>query len=881
MGDFNKVRAPKERFGSIFNKQGAEVFNYFIALKGLVDVPMVGCSFTWVHKSASKMSKLDRFLISEDKGDFNPPILNKPENIIKDLQNLDRVEASELAQKSKTKWVIEGDKNSKYFHGILNKKQSQLTVRGILVEGIWIVKNEFFMHFQNGFDHPGPSRLILDMNFPNILSEDQRDDMERPVSKDEIKKAIWDCGLDKSPGPDGFTFGFYRRPISLIGSLYKIIAKILANRLVGVLSELVDEVQSAFVANRQILDGPFILNELIQWCKSKKRQTMVFKVDFEKAFDSVRWDYLHDILRKFSFGDRWCRWIQSCLSSFRGSILVNGSPTNEFQFHKGLKQGDLISPFLFILIMETLHLSFQNVVNEGMFKGVSIGSSLNLSHLFYADDVVLIGQWSDSNIKIIVQVLECFFRASGLRINIQKSKLIGIAVEEDKVLQVAHSIGCLTFTTAFSYLGVKVGGMMSRTQAWDDIINKLTTRLSKWKMKTLSIEGHLTLTKLVLGSTPIYYMSMFKAPLQRNVLASKDKGGLGVSSFFALNRALMFKWVWRFRNDNNSLWASIIKALHGENGSIGTPSKNTSIWLDIVRDLDKLKNQGINLLIFITKRVGNGENTLFWKDVRKGDMPFMSLYPRVFALESNKNITVAHKLSQEDVGRSFRRCPRGGVEFDQFSNLLENLEVVTLPDMHDRWVWSLMGSGEFTVASVRRYLDDHTLPDVSSKTRWLKAVPIKVNVHAWKVKLDSLPTRFNLYRRGLDIPSILCPICGKAAETTSHIFFSCSMARDIYRKISTWWDIILVKVSSFEEWSVWLSSIRLQGLRLEVLEGVFFIIWWLVWNFRNKLIFGVSSPLMATLFDDVVARSFSWCRYRCKLNISRSDWVKNPSLSIL
>ncbi|GJY28671.1 RNA-directed DNA polymerase, eukaryota, reverse transcriptase zinc-binding domain protein [Tanacetum coccineum] len=687
-----------------------------------------------------------------DKGDFNPPILNKPENIIKDLQNLDRVEASELAQKSNIKWVIEGDKNSKYFHGILNKKHSQLTVRGILVEGIWIdspdvVKNEFFMHFQNRFDHPGPSRLILDMIFPNILSEDQRDDMERPVSKDEIKKAVWDCGLDKSPGPDGFTFGFYRR----------------------------------------------------------------------------------------------------------GSILVNGSPTNEFQFHKGLKQGDPISPFLFILIMETLHLSFQNVVNEGMFKGVSIGSSLNLSHLFYADDVVLIGQWSDSNIKIIVQVLECFFRASGLRINIQKSKLMGIAVEEDKVLQAAHSIGCLTFTTAFSYLGVKVGGMMSRTQAWDDIINKLTTRLSKWKMKTLSIEGHLTLTKLVLGSTPIYYMSMFKAPLQRNVLASKDKGGLGVSSFFALNRALMFKWVWRFRNDNNSLWASIIKALHGENGSIGTPFKNTSIWLDIVRDLDKLKNQGINLLSFITKMVGNGENTLFWKDVRKGDMPFMSLYPRVYALESNKNITVVHKLSQEDVGMSFRRCPRGGVEFDQFSNLLENLEVVTLPDMHDRWVWSLMGSGEFTVASVRRYLDDHTLPDVSSKTRWLKAVPIKVNVHAWKVKLDSLPTRFNLYRRGLDIPSILCPICGKAAETTSHIFFSCSMARDIYRKISTWWDIILVKVSSFEEWSVWLSSIRLQGLRLEVLEGVFFIIWWLVWNFRNKLIFGVSSPLMATLFDDVVA----------------------------
>ncbi|GJW16498.1 hypothetical protein Tco_0020631 [Tanacetum coccineum] len=172
----------------------------------------------------------------------------------------------------------------------------------------------------------------------------------------------------------------------------------------------------------------------------------------------------------------------------------------------------------------------------------------------------------------------------------------------------------------------------------------------------------------------------------RNVLASKDKGGLGVSSFFALNRALMFKWVWRFGNDNNSLWASVIKALHGEKGSIGTPSKHASFWLDIVRDLDKLKNRGINLLGFIKKIVGNGKNTLLWKDAWKGDMPFMSLYPRVFALESNNNITVARKLAQEDVGRSFRRCPRGGVEFDQFSNLMENLEGVALPDMHDRWV---------------------------------------------------------------------------------------------------------------------------------------------------------------------------------------------------
>ncbi|GJT68700.1 hypothetical protein Tco_1020180 [Tanacetum coccineum] len=284
--------------------------------------------------------------------------------------------------------------------------------------------------------------------------------------------------MDKSLGPDGFTFGFYRRywgilekdvvnavsyffkygtflrggnssfialipkmqddklvkdfrPISLIGSLYKIVAKTLENRHVVLLGDIVNEVQSAFVTNRQILDGPFIFNEL----------------------------------------------------------------------------------------------------------------------------------------------LHC--------------KFLGVVVDDEKVNRAAKKIGCLTFKMPFSYLGIKIGGLMSRINSWDDIVASLHSRLSKWKMKTLSIGDRLTLLKSVLGSMPIYYMSMLKvlsqvlksmeairchffngAESKENklmwvkwsiVLASKEKGGLGVSSYFALNRALMFKWVWHFRNDCNSLWARVIK----------------------------------------------------------------------------------------------------------------------------------------------------------------------------------------------------------------------------------------------------------------------------------------------------------------------------------
>nr|GEX08974.1 RNA-directed DNA polymerase, eukaryota [Tanacetum cinerariifolium] len=263
--------------------------------------------------------------------------------------------------------------------------------------------------------------------------------------------------------------------------------RILAEKLSSAIPDLISDVQSAFIYNRQILDGPFILNELLSWCKYKKLKAMVFKVDFEKDFDSIRWDYLDDFLKSFSFRDKWCGWISGCLKSAKGSVLVNGIPTPEFQFHRGLKQGDPLSPFLFILIMDSLHLSFKKVINAWLFTSIPLDNSLTISHLFYVDDAIFIGKWDSSNLKIILKVLKCFHMASGLKININKSKLIGYDVHSDEVETAARHIGCATFIAPFSYLEVQVGGRMEKINSWDDLVSKVSSRLLKWKLKTLSI----------------------------------------------------------------------------------------------------------------------------------------------------------------------------------------------------------------------------------------------------------------------------------------------------------------------------------------------------------------------------------------------------------
>nr|GEY75654.1 RNA-directed DNA polymerase, eukaryota, reverse transcriptase zinc-binding domain protein [Tanacetum cinerariifolium] len=484
--------------------RGENAFNSFISMAGLVDLPLDGYKYTWSYKSASKISKLDKFLISEGNGSDDN--VNESSLLLKELLDFNARLSLDMAQKAKIRWFIEGDENSKYFYGIINKKRSQLAIRGVLVEVDWIdkpsiVKNEFLSHFvEHGFTFDFYRRYwkLIDQDVVNVVSE-------------FFSSGMFPLGCNSSfitliPKTQDAKVIKDFRPISLIESVYKIIAKILANRLSLVISDLISDVQSAFVANIQILDGPFIINELISWCKYKKTKAMIFKVDFEKAFDSVRWDYLDDILNKFGFGAKWKNWIQWCLNSAMGSILVNGSPTPEFKFHRGLKQGDPLSLFLFILVMESFHLPFKNILNAGLYKGIQIDESLTLSHLFYADDAMFIGKWDKSNINVIVSVLNCFFLASGLKINLHKSKLIGIS--------------------------------SSRNCSWEDVLSIITTRLSKWKLKTLSIGGRLTLLKLVLTSLPLYQMSVYKVlmgvlnimeSMRRNFFNCVDNNDRGIN----------------------------------------------------------------------------------------------------------------------------------------------------------------------------------------------------------------------------------------------------------------------------------------------------------------------------------------------------------------
>ncbi|GJV39600.1 RNA-directed DNA polymerase, eukaryota [Tanacetum coccineum] len=306
-------------------------------------------------------------------------------------------------------------------------------------------------------------------------------------------------------------------------------------------------------------------------------------------------------------------------------------------------------------------------------------------------------------------------------------------------------------------------------------------------------------------------------------------------------------------------------------------------WFSSIRLPSKVKNMLEGVFCVAWWSIWGLRNRTIFNETppRRSVGHIIQRYPRLYALEVKKTVDVVSKLSQENLTWSFRRAPRSGVEQDQLTDLTTYVEGLVLGVTPDRWYWTLDGSGEFSVASARKVIDDNRFPEVSTQTRWIKAVPIKVNIHAWKVRMDCLPTRLNISRRGIDIPSILCPVCGSVTESSSHLFFDCLVAKDNFRKICRWWEVDFMEVHTFDEWVSWIVNLRIPIKHKRLLEGVCFGLWWLIWAYRNKCVFGVVSPSKADIFDDVVSYSFYWSRFRCNVSFSWVDWLKNPHLVTL
>ncbi|RVW38382.1 Transposon TX1 uncharacterized 149 kDa protein [Vitis vinifera] len=302
--------------------------------------------------------------------------------------------------------------------------------------------------------------------------------LDAPFIEEEIAKAIFQMNRDKAPGPDGFTIAVFQncwdvikedlsttkkildfRPISLITSLYKIIAKVLSGRLRGVLHETIHSTQDAFVQGRQIMDAVLIANEIVDERRRSGEEGVVFKIDFEKAYDHVRWDFLDQVLEKKGFSPKWRKWMSGCLFSVSYAVLVNGSAKGWVKALRGLRQGDPLSSFLFTLVADVLSRMLLRAEERNMLEGFRVGRNrTRVSHLQFADDTIFFSNTREEDLQTLKSLLLAFGHISGLKVNLDKSNIYGINLDQAHISRLAETLECKASGWPILYLGLPFGG---------------------------------------------------------------------------------------------------------------------------------------------------------------------------------------------------------------------------------------------------------------------------------------------------------------------------------------------------------------------------------------------------------------------------------------
>lgn len=265
------------------------------------------------------------------------------------------------------------------------------------------------------------------------------------------------------------------RSISLVGSMYKILSKVLANRLRQVIGSVISDSQFAFIKGRQILDGILVANEIVDEARKRRKELLLFKVDFEKAYDSKDRGYLDKVMRKMGFPTLWQKWIKECISTTTTSVLVNGSTTEEFPLERGLRQGDPLSPFLFLLVADGFNVLMNAMSSNHLYNGYSVDNSnpVVVSHFQFADDTLILGEKSWTNVRTMCAVLMLFEALSRLKVNFSKSHLVGVNVSYSWLSEAALVLRCQVGCLPFVYLGLPVGGKAPRLDFWKLLVRRI------------------------------------------------------------------------------------------------------------------------------------------------------------------------------------------------------------------------------------------------------------------------------------------------------------------------------------------------------------------------------------------------------------------------
>jgi hypothetical protein len=303
------------------------------------------------------------------------------------------------------------------------------------------------------------------------------------------------------------------RPICLLNGLYKIITKVLTSRIEPYAQKLISEHQTAFIKGRNIMTGVMILHEILHETKKRKEVGVILKLDFEKAYDKVNWDFLFLCLQNRGFGKKWLMWMHMVVEGGTVSVRINNQIGNYIRSAKGVRQGDPLSPILFNFVADSLARMVDKAIENDVLKG--LGNHLiphGVSLLQYADDTIICLENDIKKARNLKMLLYIYEMMAGLKINFMKSEIFVINGDDDIAMQYANLFNCQIGSFPMMYLGVPVSPNRLHIADWRNLEEKLEKRLDSWKGSSLSVAGRITLINACLSNSPIYHMSMYLLP---------------------------------------------------------------------------------------------------------------------------------------------------------------------------------------------------------------------------------------------------------------------------------------------------------------------------------------------------------------------------------
>ncbi|XP_048496063.1 uncharacterized protein LOC125495441 [Beta vulgaris subsp. vulgaris] len=658
------------------------------------------------------------------------------------------------------------------------------------------------------------------------------------------------------------------RPISLVNTSLKVISKILVKRMRPILSKEISPNQNSFISGRGTDVNLIIASEILHSMGKKKgkKGTFAMKIDLEKAYDRLEWDFIRTSLLAIGFDEKTTNLCMECITTTTTSILINGRPSREFTPSRGIRQGDPLSPYIFIICMEMLSKLIHKSCEDNKWKPFVIrGGTSKISHLMFADDLILFGEATPQTLSAVNDTLRDFFSISGQKMNTSKSKIyFSPNTSQDIRDEFEQDLDVLSAKDLGNYLGFPLSNKRPSKNHLLPIVEKISKKLALWKSNCLSKAGRALLISTTFQSIPRYFMQgiLFPKTLTtkmdsnsanflwgnrgnkkginwiawEHVCKPKELGGLGFRTNEDLNKLGLVKQCWNLDNQKN--WAAHFMAdkyIRKNKGPLSF-KKGSYLWKNIGKGWDIYKES-------LCWNPGTGESINFWLDKWMGNTTLREHF--------------TGPLSDIEEKKSLAEVLSHNVEENLPSNLPQNLinlaKSIKLNEEQDLLYSSWSSEGKFNNKEAASYIQslkpNHPKSQFDWSIIWNAPGHPKIKLFLWQAWWERLPTNENLFfRKCANSPE--CNTCFNSKENILHILRDCPRADSIWNKINKPnWPLNQNLYIWIEE-NLKLSTFRFGKIPWNVL---FSFTVWEIWKRRNNWIFKRKNDN-----EDVFIKSLTW-----------------------